>query len=134
MENAVQAELTNVMVVDDSAADQFLSEIELKNEFPDINILKAIDGQQALDILSSSQTHPQVIFLDINMPGMDGHEFLEEYNKLYDEQASIVIMLTTSDQQVDKDRSSAFACVKKYFRKPLDSSVIAEVSSLIAAN
>jgi CheY-like chemotaxis protein len=134
MENAIKADLTDVMVVDDSAADQFLSEIELKNEFPDINVQKAIDGQQALDILSSSQTHPQVIFLDINMPGMDGHEFLEEYNKLYGEQASIVIMLTTSDQKVDKERSSAFGCVKKYCRKPLDASVIAEVSSLITSS
>ena len=116
----------SVMIVDDSESDQFLSKVIIEKLNPDIKILQAYDGQEALEILADLPKQPDVIFLDINMPRMNGHEFLEKY-KTWEEQATVVIMLTSSDQERDKEKSMAYKCVKKYFTKPLDTSALAVV-------
>jgi len=60
-------------------------------------VLQAYDGQEALEVLKDLDTQPDVIFLDINMPRMNGHEFLEEYSK-WDKCSVVIIMLTSSDK------------------------------------
>ncbi|MEP2981211.1 MAG: response regulator [Lentilitoribacter sp.] len=112
--------LLTVMVVDDSEADHFICNHTLKKYNPDINIIAAYDGQEALEILAAADVHPQVIFLDINMPRMNGHEFLEKYSEIYGEKnCSVVVMLTSSDQENDKQQSMAYNAVVDYFTKPL---------------
>lgn len=124
--------LVTVMVVDDSEADHFICNHTLKKYNPDIKIIVAYDGQEALDILSEADDHPQVIFLDINMPRMNGHEFLEKYTETYgDQNGSVVVMLTSSDQQNDKDKSMAHDAVVDYFTKPLS---VAAVETLCKEN
>ena len=110
-----------VMIVDDSEADQFLAVITIENLEEEITVLQAYDGQEALDILDGLSAQPDFIFLDINMPVMNGHEFLREYSNR-EMQASVVVMLTSSLQERDKERSLAYQCVKEYFTKPLEES------------
>ena len=105
--------MNSVMIVDDSESDQFLSKIIIEKFNPDIRILQAYDGQEALEILANLPKQPDVIFLDINMPRINGHEFLDKYEK-WEEQVAIVIMLTSSDQERDKDKSMSYICVKNY--------------------
>lgn len=124
-------DLKCVMIVDDSEPDQFICKAIVENEYPDINLLQAYDGQEALELLDSAEIHPQIIFLDINMPRMNGHEFLEAYDKRPDNDASIVVMLTSSEQQDDKERSMAYHCVKSYIAKPLDVDDIIEASQFL---
>ena len=83
-----------------------------------IELLAAFDGQQALDLLVSLDAPPEVIFLDINMPLMDGHEFLSEYSK-NSSNSSVVVMLTSSDQTVDIEKCMKYAVVLDYINKPL---------------
>ncbi|MEP2773008.1 MAG: response regulator [Fulvivirga sp.] len=70
-----------------------------------------VDGKEAIDFLKSVEngSHPQpaIIFLDINMPVMDGWEFLEAYGKLNEGQKAqiVLIMLTTSLNPDDKERA-----------------------------
>ena len=110
-----------VMIIDDSEADQFLSKKIIIKHHPDIVIIHADDGQEALEILEEADRMPEVIFLDINMPRMNGHEFLAAYHEKYNgDTSTIVIMLTSSDQDRDKERSHAFRCVKGYCIKPLE--------------
>ena len=123
--------LSHVMVVDDSEPDQFLCKLAFKKFNPDIEILQAYDGEEALEVLAELDAHPEVIFLDINMPRMDGHEFLEEYSRVYEEQATVVVMLTSSDDQTDRTRSKAFKSVKKYLVKPIDANIMNELAKLI---
>lgn len=112
--------LATVMIVDDSEADHFICNHTLKKYNSNINIIAAYDGQEALDILAETEVHPQVIFLDINMPRMNGHEFLEKYSEIYgDKRCSVVVMLTSSDQENDKQQSMAYKSVVDYFTKPL---------------
>jgi len=109
-----------VMVIDDSDADQFMSEIILKEYNPDIEILQAYDGVEALEMLKSAEKLPDLILLDINMPRMNGFEFLEEYcsekNKI--PHAPVVVMLTSSAQGEDKEKAKTHKCVKHYLEKP----------------
>ena len=118
--------MNSVMIVDDSESDQFLLKIIIEKLDPDIRILQAYDGQEALEILADLPKQPDVIFLDINMPRMNGHEFLDKY-ATWEEQVAIVIMLTSSDQERDKEKSMSYICVKKYFTKPLDTPALAAV-------
>lgn len=111
--------IERVLIVDDSDADLFLSEHVIKKHNAQIYVDKAYNGREALELLDSMDVQPDIIFLDINMPEMNGHEFLEIYNQRTN-QTAVIIMLTSSDQESDIEKATAYACVKHFFTKPLD--------------
>lgn len=111
--------VSKIMIIDDSEPDQFLTKISIEKFDSTIEILQAYDGKEALESLKDENTQPDIILLDINMPVMDGHEFLEHYSKRENQQ-TVVIMLTSSDQKEDKEKSIVYDCVKQYFTKPVD--------------
>ena len=88
--------IQRVLVIDDSETDQFICSCVLEEHNSSIEIIKAYDGKEGLEILATLDTPPELILLDINMPRMNGHEFLIEYNSIYDNPASVVVMLTSS--------------------------------------
>ncbi len=110
------------MLVDDSPDDNFFHEREIKkNNFENI-VLAKNSGKEALQYLKSKkEPHPDLIFLDINMPGMNGWEFLQEYNKLDKELQSrvTIIMLTTSENSDDQEKAKKYTLVSDYITKPL---------------
>lgn len=110
--------IKTIMMVDDNEADQFLTRCVIEEFDPDIEIHEAHDGEDALKKLEELKEQPCLILLDINMPTMNGFEFLEEYNKTAD--ISIVVaMLTSSDQERDKASAAKYPCVKDFIVKPL---------------
>jgi CheY-like chemotaxis protein len=70
---------------------------------------------------SSADELPEFIFLDINMPEMDGWQFLEEYEKLPDSvhQQCTVIMLTSSIDVYDIEKSKQYEFIYDFISKPL---------------
>lgn len=122
--------MRSVMVIDDSEADQFFAKLEIEKFDPSINILQAYDGLQALDTLKTIEAQPDIIFLDINMPRMSGHEFLEKYVKNFKDK-SIVIMLSSSTLDIDKDQAFVYDCVRDYIEKPLDSTFLSRVRTIV---
>ena len=70
-----------------------------------------------------------LIFLDINMPGIDGWEFLEEYKRLDPEQQAkaIVVMLTSSDNPADIRKAKTFNVPVEFKIKPLTSEMLSEI-------
>jgi CheY-like chemotaxis protein len=81
----------------------------------------AQSGQEALDYLQHAGARPDLIFLDINMPAMDGWEFLEKYRSLPPARKAdiILIMLTTSLNPDDEKRTLAIPEVAGFENKPL---------------
>lgn len=122
-------DIRSIMIVDDSEPDQFLAESVIKKFDPSVKILQAYDGQEALEKLDAMEAQPSLILLDINMPRMNGFEFLEEYNKR-EEKAVVIAMLTSSDQNQDKLKATNFGCVQEYFIKPLQVKYLEDISKM----
>jgi len=109
----------SIMIVDDSESDQFLTKHIIQKYDSNIEIFQTFDGQEALDVLEKMEEQPSLILLDINMPRVNGFEFLEKYSKRPDP-AAVVSMLTSSLQGEDQKQSEQYNCVKTFFLKPLD--------------
>jgi CheY-like chemotaxis protein len=89
------------LLVDDDTDDAFLFQDVLANISPETRFTLATDGQDALDKLGASDILPDLIFLDLNMPRMDGKELLKIL-KESERYADIpVIMYSTSSHSKD---------------------------------
>ncbi|RKQ42693.1 response regulator receiver domain-containing protein [Roseivirga pacifica] len=115
-----------ILLVDDNDADNYYHQmiieevgcaeaiLALENAFDALDYIKSVDE-------SVEQATPNIIFLDINMPGMNGWEFLDEYEKLSKEQKAnvMVIMLSTSQNPDDKIKAKAKYGILEFVNKPL---------------
>jgi CheY-like chemotaxis protein len=118
------------MLVDDNPDDNFFHEREIKKSDSTSIVIPMSSGTQALEYLQSRKSpHSDLIFLDINMPGMNGWEFLKEYNLLGKELQgrAIIIMLTTSDNPDDIQKTNSWSFVSDYITKPLTKEIMAEI-------
>ncbi len=117
--------LNRILLVDDSRADNFLHKTIITKAEICNKIDVVLGGQEALDFLGTrtddGYPQPDIIFLDINMPGMNGWEFLEHYKQLPKEQKGkeIVVMLTTSLNPEDRKRAEGMECISYFENKPL---------------
>ncbi len=134
----MKKKLNCVLLVDDNEADNYLHTLVLKESGITECIEIALDGEEALDFLinrrkqgeaSGQDLPPQLIFLDINMPVMDGWTFLKEYDKLDDALKSkiVFVMLTTSVNPADKRRFEERKEHIDFFHKPLTLELINEI-------
>jgi CheY-like chemotaxis protein len=104
----------DILHVDDDEIDQMAVRRALRERGIDCNLINARDGLEALDILNESydkpSANPFIILLDINMPRMDGIEFLDRIHNHSESlivKNAIVIVLTTSDAETDLKRAYA---------------------------
>jgi CheY-like chemotaxis protein len=122
--------LKAILLVDDDQATNHYHEIMLTDWGVAEKIYKVSNGREALDFLKSqANEQPSLIMLDINMPVMNGFEFLEEYEKLHeDEKASyLVFMLTSSLHDRDIERAKNFKSLNGYCEKPMAEDIIREI-------
>lgn len=100
--------LSSILLVDDDTTNNFLNELLLKRLNVAGSILVAENGTQALDLLTQAagSDAPALILLDVNMPGLNGIQFLEAYQQLPAAQhrATVIIMLTTTMDARDLGR------------------------------
>ena len=118
-----------ILLVDDSAPDNFLHQRLIKKADVTHMIRITENGEEALDYLKNEGKYqnqienpkPQIIFLDINMPKMNGFEFLEAYHELdADLKADLcIMMLTTSMNPEDKKKADDIDELNGYLNKPL---------------
>jgi CheY-like chemotaxis protein len=127
----MKKKLNCILLVDDNPADNFIHSRVIKNAEITENIAVVENGQQALDyLLNSENIQPDLIFLDINMPIMDGWEFIDEYLKLglSKEKQIIIAMLTTSFNPSDKERADKRPEILYFASKPLKTEILLEVA------
>ena len=114
-----------VLLIDDDKVTNFYNKrvVSKINNFKEINT--ATNGQKALDYINNSKNglckKPDLIFLDINMPAMNGWEFIEEFKKIDTTFTSSIkiVMLTTSNSPEDYERSLTLDSVDDFINKPL---------------
>jgi CheY-like chemotaxis protein len=123
--------LNCIMLVDDSPDDNFFHEREIKKADLANIVITKVSAKKALDYLKSKEEpRSDLIFLDINMPGMNGWEFLEEYTRLDNElhRGVIIVMLTTSDNSDDLARAKKWGIVSDYITKPLTRAIMKDIA------
>lgn len=118
-----------ILLIDDNPADNRFHEIRIRKADICKHIRITTSGPEALDYIrksgdpNQSESFPKadLIFLDINMPGMNGFEFLEEYKKLDQKFKSkmVIVMLTNSLNPDDQKRALATKEVSEFQNKPL---------------
>ena len=134
----MKRKLNCVLLVDDNESDNFIHKRILEKAGIAHHVEIAMNGQEALDFLTTrlkgdlsdkANYKPELIFLDINMPVMDGWEFLEEYNKLEDAQKGrvVFIMLTTSCNPADRAKAEMIIGHDCFQYKPLTMKMINDI-------
>lgn len=115
-----------VLLVDDSEADLLYTRIVLERSGRGWSVTSFESAREALDYLGQAAPPPvNLILLDINMPGMNGFEFLQAYSHLCGTlgaalACAAVVMLTSSPDPDDRSRALAYPCVRDYLLKPID--------------
>jgi len=113
----------NICVIDDDEIYQFTIVKILESIKVDKKIRLFSDGEEALDFMvdnvSKDDELPDVIFLDINMPIMDGFQFMEEYIKLKMNKKITVYMVSSSVDPVDMERAKKISEISDYIVKPI---------------
>lgn len=127
-----------VMLIDDNEIDNLINQkmIEAANIAEHIYIhtgaRSAIEFLRNLEKLDKETENvmPEVIFLDIDMPLMDGFQFLDEFDKLSEgtKKKCKVVMLTSSINPQDVNKSKRYSYVKKYINKPLSQDNLANLN------
>ena len=111
-----------LMIIDDNEVDQKLCRRLVDRSGLVDTVLGFLSAEDALDYMRK-QTLPaaDAILLDINMPKMDGFEFLEAATTELGERFArvVIMMLTTSLNPSDRERARQYAVVKDYCNKPL---------------
>ena len=95
------------------------------------NIVVYEDGQEALDnlgsMIKSEEPYPEVIFLDLNMPIMNGWEFLDEFIKLPFTIKPVVYIVSSSIGDRDIEKAKSYDIVKDFISKPLSFALLEDL-------
>jgi CheY-like chemotaxis protein len=114
--------MKKVVFIDDDEINNFILENKVKTEIPDAESLCFLSAQAGLDYLEAhADAPPQVIFLDVKMPEMNGFDFLDEYHRrMYHENLfTRIFMLSSSVDASDQERSKNYSSVEGFLSKPL---------------
>lgn len=96
------------------------------------NILVFKNGKEAIDFFKDSKSLPDLILLDLNMPIMNGWEFLEEFtpiNKESDKISSLYVVSSSIDP-VDSEKAKSIDCVRDYISKPISMQSFEQIFSV----
>jgi CheY-like chemotaxis protein len=120
--------IKHVLLIDDNEINNYITKaIITKSNIAEkiTEMTSAIDALEYLESLNNPSEFPDVIFLDLRMPEMDGFGFLDAYIKLSKtNKQSPVFILSSSTDQNDMQRALQYPVVKKYFSKPLHESML----------
>jgi len=118
----MNGKIKTVLLLDDNGATNIIHKKFIAKTSCVEQILKFQSGVKALQYLKSeAYEQPDLIFVDINMPIMNGWEFLEELKKLKDsdKNESIVILLSTSLSSAEREKANSIKIIDEVRLKPL---------------
>ncbi|MGB3948532.1 MAG: response regulator [Bacteroidia bacterium] len=120
---------TLVMLVDDNEIDNYMNEMVIKGALFSETVFIYSCGVAAIEFFRNikegkfcyNKLLPTYIFVDLNMPIMNGFQFIEEFNEhyLYLKSDIKIVVLTSSKEDDDLNKALSYKNVVKFIRKPL---------------
>lgn len=128
---------SNVMLIDDNELDNFINEKTLEANFFAKKIYTNTSGQSALEFFKNlitmgehfAEAYPEVIFVDINMPMMDGFQFIENFKKHTESQLKKpkIAILTSSVYHDDRRKAVELSSDIIFLNKPLTKDMLEKI-------
>lgn len=126
-----------ILLIDDNANDNYYHFIILRDVVATKEVKTVRDGNEALQFLQTAKEYPEkhlfpdLIFLDINMPGMNGFEFLAEIRKqkLFVNRKPVVIIMTNflNEENEQQARKQFGGEIVAFAKKPLTAELLNEI-------
>lgn len=122
-----------VWIVDDDEIYQFTIKLQIEMLYPNAKVMSFGDGEQALNYVKAIENFPadcpQVMFLDINMPIIDGWDFLRELKPAIDDYAEDIniFMVSSSINPSDITKANDHDLVTEYVTKPITDETLKEI-------
>lgn len=124
----------NLLVIDDDDINIFIIKKIVEKTGYNIEMSAKGNAQQAVDylseLISNNQQLPDLILIDINMPVMNGWEFIEAYQELDFKKDADLYILSSSVYENDIEKTKSYSSVKGFISKPLS---IERLTELIKA-
>jgi CheY-like chemotaxis protein len=119
------------LLIDDNYIDNFVTRRILESSNFAETIVVQQSASEAIDAIRDGSIKPDVIFLDLRMPLMNGFEFLQEYGKLngHDKSTTKIFMLSSSLDPVDVKRSGQNKYITQFIHKPLTQKILEDLSA-----
>lgn len=122
-----------IVLVEDDDTDAFIARTLLEKCQPGIPVERLSHGLEAQRFLSRLEETPSLIILDLNMPFLNGQEFLEELRKNSKHQNIEVVVLSSSENKEDIRKCEELG-VSHYFTKPLTMLSAGKIVSLATSS
>lgn len=121
-----------VCIIDDDLVSQFASVYCIEQANANCKILTCESAQEGLDLfatrLNDKKALPDILFLDLVMPGMDGWEFLDKVKLITDGlQMMDIYILSAFANSKDRERAKHHPMIRGYFDKPLSKSILEKI-------
>lgn len=129
----VNKKISGVFLIDDDSINNFINARLIKRTNVSDDLAICLNGKEAIaylnKLLQEKKECPSLILLDINMPVMDGFEFVEAFQELEfaNKNEVVIVMLTTSQNSMDIERVNTSKSISGYINKPLTEEKIRNV-------
>lgn len=121
----------NLLIIDDDELNLFIISRTIEKTGYEVELVSKNDGQEALEFLvelmDNDKPLPDLIFVDIHMPVMNGWEFLEHYGHINRKNNIPVYMLSSSVYDMDRARAKTFDTLKDFISKPIYVAQLAKI-------